>query len=107
MEPMKAVQRALAADSAMVSELNRERASGLGRTGRLLEEAIAACAELRTRLDGVPPGPRRDALLSEYRAQRAEAEKQRWNLEVQREAMGLRRHADLDTFFPRPPAITR
>jgi hypothetical protein len=106
MKAMKAVQRALAHDSAMVSELNRERASGLGRTGRLLEEAIAACAGLRARLEGVPPGPHRDELLSEYRAQRAEAERQRWNLEVQREAMGLRRHTDLDSFFPRPPVLS-
>ncbi|MCU0698970.1 MAG: hypothetical protein MUC96_20905 [Myxococcaceae bacterium] len=102
---MKAVQRALAHDSAMVSELNRERASGLGRTGRLLEEAIAACATLKGQLEGLPAGPRRTELLREYAAQRAEAEKQRWNLEVQREAMGLRRHTDLDSFFPPPPAI--
>jgi hypothetical protein len=104
---MKAVQRALATDTAMTSELNRERASSLGRTGRLLEEAIAACQVLRAQLETCPDGPQRTELLAQYAEHRKEALTQRWNLEVQREAMGLRRHADLDTFFPPPRPIDR
>lgn len=102
---MKALQHAIQMDSAMTSELNRERASGLGRTGRLIEEAIAECATLKAALDTCPPGPKRKGLLEEYEANRQRAVEQRWYLEVQREAMGLRKHGDLDQFFPLPPPI--
>lgn len=103
---MRALQRVMEMDSAMTAELNRERASGLGRTGRLLEEALAACEALGQRLAAEPKGPRRSELLSDYAAQLKQAHEQRWYLEVQREAMGLRRHTDLDTFFPLPRPIT-
>ncbi|HZH79252.1 MAG TPA: hypothetical protein VEY88_24740 [Archangium sp.] len=36
---------------------------------------------------------------------RAEAEKQRWYLVIQREALGLRQHADLEEMYPLPPAV--
>ncbi|MBL8920884.1 MAG: hypothetical protein JNJ54_18620 [Myxococcaceae bacterium] len=101
----KDVQRALAADAAMAAEINREKASSLGRTGRVIEEAIAACAALRKKLEPCPPGPKRRELVKEYAAQRKIVVEQRWNLEVQREAMGLRKHTDLDTFFPIPPVV--
>lgn len=102
---MKALQHAIQMDSAMTSELNRERASGLGRTGRLIEEAITECTRLKTALETCPPGPKRRGLLEEYETNRLRAVEQRWYLEVQREAMGLRKHTDLDQFFPLPPAI--
>lgn len=102
---MKAVQRALATDTAMTSELNRERAAGLGRTARRLEEALDACAASRAELERLGRGPQRTALLAAYATHRAEAERQRWNLEVQREAMGLRRHDELDACYPRPALI--
>jgi hypothetical protein len=101
----KDLQRVFAVDAAMTAEINREKASGLGRTGRLIEEAIAACAALRKKLESCPPGPKRKELLKEYAAQRKVVLEQRWNLEVQREAMGLRKHQDLDTFFPIPPIV--
>jgi hypothetical protein len=102
---MRALQQVIQTDAAMTNELNRERASGLGRTGRLIEDAIAACAQLREHLATCPPGSRRAGLLAEYAEHRKTAIEQRWYLEVQREAMGLRRHTDLDTFFPIPPPI--
>lgn len=102
---MKALQHAIQMDSAMTSELNRERASGLGRTGRLIEDAIAECATIKAALEKCPPGPKRQGLLEEYEANRQRAMEQRWYLEVQREAMGLRKHTDLDQFFPMPPRI--
>lgn len=103
---MKAT-RAIQLDSAMTAELNKEKAGGLGRTGRLLEDAIAACNALRTKLATCPAGARRTDLLAEYAGHRRVALEQRWNLEVQREAMGLRKHTDLDTFFPPPVSIDR
>lgn len=101
----KEIKRVFAVDAALTAEINREKASGLGRTGRLIEEAIAACAQLRKTLEGLPAGPRRQSLLKEYAAQRKVVLEQRWYLEVQREAMGLRKHQDLDTYFPIPPIL--
>ncbi len=102
---MRSLQQVNEHDAAMSHELNRERAEGLGRTGRRIEDAIAACAMIREQLAMCPPGYRRAGLLSEYAEHRKIAIEQRWYLEVQREAMGLRRQTDLDTFFPIPPPI--
>lgn len=102
---MRALQKVVQSDAAMTNELNRERANGLGRTGRLIEDAIAECAALREKLATCPAGHTRAGLLSEYEEHRKIAIEQRWHLEVQREAMGLRRQTDLDTFFPIPPLI--
>lgn len=98
---MKALVRALQSDSAMTAELNKEKASGLGNTGRLLEEAIAKLNALSGKV-GTTHGAVRAELLSEYADTRKRALELRWYLEVQREAMGLRRHTDLDHFFPIP-----
>ncbi len=102
---MRALQQVVQSDAAMTNELNRERANGLGRTGRLIEDAIAACDTLRQQLATCPADHTRAGLLSEYAEHRKTAIEQRWYLEVQREAMGLRKHTDLDTFFPIPPPI--
>ncbi|MDP1915940.1 MAG: hypothetical protein Q8L14_06835 [Myxococcales bacterium] len=102
---MRALQKVVQTDAAMTNELNRERANGLGRTGRLIEDAIAACAALSEKLATCPAGHTRAGLLAEYAEHRRIAIEQRWYLEVQREAMGLRKQTDLDTFFPLPPPI--
>ncbi len=102
---MRALQKVVQTDAAMTNELNRERANGLGRTGRLIEDAIAACAALSEKLATCPDGHTRAGLLAEYAEHRRIAIEQRWYLEVQREAMGLRKQTDLDSFFPLPPPI--
>lgn len=99
---MNPLARVFQVDSAMNAELNREKASGLGRTGRRLEEAIAACQALAKRLSSETRPAARREVLDEYRAHRERALQLRWELEVQREAMGLRRHTDLEHFFPIP-----
>jgi hypothetical protein len=103
---MKALQHVFQVDAAMSAELNRERASALGNTGRKLEDAIAACAAIAKELETCKPGALRSSLLEEYETNRKQAVTQRWNLEVQREAMGVRKHTDLDTFFPMPKKLT-
>jgi hypothetical protein len=104
---MKPLSRIVAVDAALTGEINREKASGLGRTGRLLEEALVQCTGISQALSRTEPGERRNELLKAYVAARSEALRQRWNLEVQREAMGLRHHADLDRIFPLPPALSK
>ncbi|MEW5739534.1 MAG: hypothetical protein AB1938_11445 [Myxococcota bacterium] len=90
--------------AAMEAELNKERASALGRTGARLELHLDRCRDLMSRLRGTT-GHERRALLAEYRDERAEAEKWRWYLMIQREAVGLRRHDDVDRLYPTPPAM--
>lgn len=47
----------------------------------------------------------RRRLLAESAEARRQAEQWRWYLCVQREAIGLRRHDDVDATFPIPPII--
>ena len=85
-------------------ELQAERAAALGRIGRTLEELLAALEDLRTRIDA-SSGADRPALISRHVELRARAATYRWYLEVQREAIGLRRHHHLDEMYPLPPPL--
>ena len=76
--------RAERAFAAVQQELDVERAAVLGRTGRRLEEAIAACVDLSRRLDATTDDGARMELLAEYRSARADSEEWRWRLYVQR-----------------------
>jgi hypothetical protein len=89
----------------MEAELNREKAGALGLTGRKLEALLGECAAVASRLASTPSGAERRALLKTYRETRRQAEQQRWYMCVQREAMGLRRHDDVDRVYPPPPII--
>lgn len=85
-------------------EFQREKASGLRRTGDKLEELLKQLAQAEQEVRA-QTGSRRAALFTRYRAVRLEAEKQRWNLMVQREACGLRNHRELDLLYPMPPPL--
>lgn len=89
--------------SAWEAELNKERAGALGMTARKLEALLEECRALAEKIDALESGALRELLLSDYRKARAESERQRWNLCVQREAMGLRRHEDVDRHYPPAP----
>ncbi|MFT3706587.1 MAG: hypothetical protein QM817_02865 [Archangium sp.] len=89
--------------SAWEAELNKERAGALGATARKLERALEECKRLGEKIDTLERGDLRDLLLKDYRASRDESETQRWNLCVQREAMGLRRHEDVERHYPTAP----
>jgi len=89
---------------AMEAELNKERAGALGRTGYLLELHLAQCRTLLEQLRDAT-GRERRRLVAEYRVARAEAEKYRWYLTIQREAVGLRRHDDVERLYPTPPVV--
>ncbi len=91
--------------SAWEAELNKEKAGALGTTARKLELALAQCRALKLELDRATDPSLRDLLLRDYRSTREESERQRWNLCVQREAMGLRRHEDVDGHYPIAPKL--
>ncbi len=83
-------------------EIVREKAAALGRAGERLEDALAATTALGRALDAEDPA-RRAPLLAEYEAARRRALAARTALLIQREAIGLRHHRDVDGQFPEPP----
>lgn len=83
-------------------ELLSEKAAALRRIAGRLEELLAELGRMRTALSG--GGPEHEGRLASYRAVREEARRYRWYLEVQREAVGLRRHEDLEPHYPIPEA---
>jgi hypothetical protein len=85
-------------------ELQQERAAALARIAGRLGELVARLAEVRARWAEVP-GEDRPALLASYHRVREEARLYRWYLEVQREALGLRRHDGLDELYPIPDRL--
>jgi hypothetical protein len=84
-------------------EIVKEKAAALGRTGERLEAALADAEALRRALDGESDVARRIALLREYEGARQRALLARTMLLIQREAIGLRHHRDVDQQFPEPP----
>lgn len=82
-------------------ELHRERASALRAVGEKLERLLARLAETDRVLDETVGVDRRQ-LLAERERLREEAEKYRWYLVVQREAVGLFNHDDVTSLFPIP-----
>ena len=84
-------------------EIVQEKAATLGRAGERLEAALAAARALGHTLDAERDPARRAALLREYEAARRQAAAARLMLVIQREAIGLRYHRDVDRQFPEPP----
>jgi hypothetical protein len=84
-------------------EIVQEKAAALGRAGERLESALASVRALGEALDVEPEPVRRAALLREYETARRQAATARLMLLIQREAIGLRHHRDVDRQFPEPP----
>jgi hypothetical protein len=87
-------------------EIVREKAAVLGRTGERLEAALAEVVASAAALDTEPDPARRPARLADYEAARRRAATARLMLLIQREAIGLRHHRDVDRQFPEPPRRT-
>jgi hypothetical protein len=84
-------------------EIVQEKAATLGRAGERLDAALASARALAEALDGEPDPIRRAALLQEYETARRRAATARLMLVIQREAIGLRHHRDVERQFPEPP----
>ncbi len=85
-----------------VEELRAEKAAALGRVGRRLEAALAELARLQAMVLQAHGG-RRQHLLRRYEELRISAERDRWYLEVQREAVGFTVRRYLEEAYPLPP----
>ena len=85
-------------------DLQEERAAALARIAGRLGELVAGLAEARAEWAHAS-SEERPALLAGFRRLREEARLYRWYLEVQRDAIGLRRHDDLDRTYPIPESL--
>ena len=85
----------------LLRQLQEERVAALQRISRVLESLISQLCASRDRARHAS-GPEQERELAAWRALRAQALKYRWYLEVQREALGLRRHGVLDEFYKVP-----
>lgn len=94
------LKRDLQSANAWEAELNKERAGALGMTARKLEGLLERCRALKEQLGKTTDLSLKELLLRDYREAREESERQRWNLCVQREAIGLRRHEEVDRLYP-------
>ncbi len=82
------------------AELVKERASALRRVAGKLEASLEALAAVERQLE--KGQGERAALLAEHERLRGEAERFRWYLIVQRDAIGVSRHDDVLALYPIP-----
>ncbi|HEY3067605.1 MAG TPA: hypothetical protein VGL09_17565, partial [Methylomirabilota bacterium] len=68
------------------------------------EEALAEERQLAAAVAGARDTADAERLARDHAAARRRARQARFALIVQREALGLRHHADVDRQFPEPPA---
>ncbi len=86
-------------------EILGEKAAALGRAGERLEHALRETEELGARLRRAVDADERERLTEAYVAARQRTLQARLALLIQREALGLRRHATVDQQFPEPPSV--
>jgi hypothetical protein len=86
------------------NELRQERASALGRAAQVLEGLLTQLETLRQAY-GTIPVEERAAHIAEYTRVREQARYRYWCLLVQREAIGLRDHRELESAYRVPPPL--
>ncbi|HET7295263.1 MAG TPA: hypothetical protein VFM88_22785 [Vicinamibacteria bacterium] len=87
----------------LLDEIASEKAAALRRIAGRLEAILAELDALREALAAAPA--ERLRLVVRFNEARDQARLHRWFLEVQREAVGLFRHDDLDAFYRVPAPI--
>jgi hypothetical protein len=101
------------------AEIRQEKAAALGRIGERLEQTLARLADLRKELLdlsavasaclGTANGEQLALLhaqVEKYTRLHEEERQIRHHLVIQREAVGLRRHEDIDRQYPPPSPLT-
>jgi hypothetical protein len=87
------------------AEIAGEKAAALGRAGERLEAALREVQGWARRVHETRDAAERAGLGVAYEQARARALDARLTLLIQREALGLRRHAVVDQQFPEPPSF--
>jgi hypothetical protein len=101
---MSSLRRSIDAPLAVELEFRKEQASSLRRTGDKLEGLLAQMKQMEGELRTLQ-GPGRPRKVVEYQQLREDAEYLRWCLVVQREAIGLFNHSEVDLMYPVPPKL--
>jgi hypothetical protein len=70
-----------------------------------LDRQLTELRQLGEQVRALAPGPLREKKLAEYSEKRREAEYRQWTLIVQREAMGLFNHEDVEELYSVPPKL--
>ncbi len=87
------------------AELRAEKAAALARIAGTLEGLLAELSRRRESFGGLSSEERPPAVEA-YDALREQARLYRWYLVVQREALGLVRHDDVDRHYPPPEPLS-
>ena len=87
------------------AELRAEKAAALARIAATLEGLLAELSRRRETF-GALSSEERAAAAEAYDALREQARLYRWYLVVQREALGLVRHDDVDRHYPPPEPLS-
>ena len=102
---MRSMERTAESLARTEAELRAEKAAALARIAGTLEGLLAELSRRResfTRLSS----EERAAATEAYDALREQARLYRWYLIVQREALGLCRHDDVDRHYPPPEPLS-
>ncbi|MEN0068144.1 MAG: hypothetical protein AAGA48_38825 [Myxococcota bacterium] len=95
--------REVALDAVLAHDLKGEQATSLGRVGRRIEVAIQemrACAQA-----WATSAENRDQHALSFEEARKTALQAKWELKVQREALGIADHSILDQIYPIPQKL--
>ena len=96
-------ERAAETHARIVREITQEKAVTLGRAGERLEAALATLDALASAWQTAgDDDAERARVAAEYEHAWRHAETARLMLLIQREAVGLRHHRDVEQQFPRP-----
>ncbi|WNG43326.1 hypothetical protein F0U60_03870 [Archangium minus] len=87
-------------------QLRAEAAASLKALGHRLDRQLTELQQLGQQVQAMAPSPLRDKKLAEYNEKRREAEYRKWTLIVQREAMGLFNHDDVEEIYRVPPKLS-
>ena len=85
--------------------LKAEAANSLKALGHRLDRQLTELKQLGEQVRAMAPSPARDKRLAEYEEKRRDAEYRKWTLIVQREAMGLFNHDDVEEIYRVPPKL--
>ncbi len=84
-------------------EILEEMAYALGRAEDKLNVALLELQVAGDEVDAAADDEERAEKLEAYGERWARAERVRWEFLIHREALGFRRHEDVDRFYPLPP----
>ena len=101
---MSSNSKSLGSPLAVEVEIRSEKASAMRRVAQKVESLLAELSKVEAASLGTQ-GDVRARHVARHQELRAEAEKQRWYLIVQREAMGLWHHGDIEELYRLPSPL--